>query len=453
MFKFLPKSLTDLFQNLEQPDEGDALGADIDRTIRFGFKILAYGLGGFVLWAVLVPLGEGVPAPGTVAIADKSKIVQHLQGGIVKDVLVKEGDWVKKDDVLLRLDPAEVLANYQTVRQQFFGLRAMEGRLIAEQTDLEKINFDQDLLNASIQDPIIKQHIVVQEQLLQSRRDALHASIFANNAQIKGLEAQIKGFQDMIASRTEHYKLLSIQLAGLKDLVAEGYAPRNQQFEMQNQMHDISAFISENQSQQLQARHSISQIQQQTIALQTNYQKEVNTMLQDVRREVDGLQERYRAAQFQLQRLDIKAPASGQVVGLTTHTVGGVIQAGSTLMTIVPENEPLIVETKVPPQFIDRIHANDMADISFSTFAHSPLLVVKGLITSISADVLMDDSTKTSYYLVRIAITDEGMQKLGNRQMQPGMPVQVVIKTGERTLMNYLLHPFSKRISAALREE
>lgn len=122
-------------------------------------------------------------------------------------------------------------------------------------------------------------------------------------------------------------------------------------------------------------------------------------------------------------------------------------------MTIVPENEPLIIETKVPPQFIDRIHANDEADISFSTFAHSPLLVVKGVITSISADVLMDEASKTSYYLVRIAITDEGMQKLGNRQMQPGMPVQVVIKTGERTLMSYLLHPFSKRISSALREE
>jgi protease secretion system membrane fusion protein len=163
--------------------------------------------------------------------------------------------------------------------------------------------------------------------------------------------------------------------------------------------------------------------------------------------------EKFRALQDELGRTQVRSPAAGQVVGLNMQTVGGVIGPGQKLMDIVPEKEPLLLEARVAPHMIDRVRADMPVDVRFSSFAHSPQLVVDGKVVSISGDLLTDPANNTQYYLARVSITPEGMKNLGKRQLQPGMPVEVVFNTGERTLLTYLLHPLTKRIAASMKEE
>jgi protease secretion system membrane fusion protein len=172
-----------------------------------------------------------------------------------------------------------------------------------------------------------------------------------------------------------------------------------------------------------------------------------------VTREVQSGEAKFRALSDDLSRIDIKSPAAGQVVGLAVQTVGAVVQPGQKIMDIVPDNELLLIETRVSPNLIDRVHAGLPVDIRFNAFSHSPQLVVEGKVVSISGDLLTDPQSNASYYLSRVSVTPEGYKKLGKRSLQPGMPVEVVLKTGERTLLAYLLHPLTKRIAASLKEE
>ncbi|MCX7169732.1 MAG: HlyD family efflux transporter periplasmic adaptor subunit, partial [Proteobacteria bacterium] len=182
------------------------------------------------------------------------------------------------------------------------------------------------------------------------------------------------------------------------------------------------------------------------------YRKEVDTQLSEVRREVQADAEKYKASTQELGRTVIRAPSEGQVLGLTVQSVGAVVGPGQKLMDIVPKNETLLLEAKVPPHLIDKVHAGLEVDVRFSSFAHSPSLVVQGKLESISSDLLSEQNGSV-YYLARISITPEGMKELGNRQMQAGMPAEVVIKTGERTVLTYLLHPLFKRMAASMKEE
>jgi protease secretion system membrane fusion protein len=201
------------------------------------------------------------------------------------------------------------------------------------------------------------------------------------------------------------------------------------------------------------ASQTIAELRQRAIARQQEYRKEIETQLADVSREVVGDAERFRALKDDLGRTEIKSPATGQVVGLVVQTVGGVIGAGMKLMDIVPDNELLMLETQVAPHLIDRVKDGLPVDVRFSAFAHSPQLVVDGKVVSISGDLLSDPVTHASYYLARVAVTPDGLKRLGKRQMQPGMPVEVIFKTGERSLLTYMLHPLTKRMAASMKEE
>jgi membrane fusion protein, protease secretion system len=201
------------------------------------------------------------------------------------------------------------------------------------------------------------------------------------------------------------------------------------------------------------AQRSIAEMRQRTIQRQQEYRKEVETQLTEVARDVTSEEGKYLALQQDLERIDIKSPASGQVVALAVQTVGSVVQAGQKLMDIVPADEPLILEARVAPHMIDRVHEGLPVDVRFSAFAHSPQLVVEGKVISISHDLLTEAQTGQVYYLARAIVTPDGMKKLGKRRMQPGMPVEVVFTTGERSLLTYLLSPLTKRVAAAMKEE
>lgn len=426
---------------------------DTGRATRIGLWALALGFGGFVLWAALAPLDEGVPSQGLVSIDTKRKPVQHLSGGIVKEVLVREGQAVKEGQVLVKLDEAVARANFESVRQRYLGLRAMEGRLLAEQAGLAKISYHPDL-QAAATDPLIRQQMATQEQLFLSRRSALRADLQAIEESIQGQQALLQAYDGMLANRREQLLLLNEELANTRGLVREGYAPRNRQLELERMVAESNSAVAELLGNSARGRQAIAEMRQRAIARRQEYRKEVETQLADVTREVLADAEKFVAVKSDLERTEIRSPAAGQVVGLAVQTVGGVIQAGQKLMDVVPENEPLLLEARVAPHLIDKVHAGLPADVRFSAFAHSPQLVVQGKVESISADLLTDpQNPQVAYYLARVSVTPEGLKALGRRQMQPGMPVEVIIKTGERSLLTYLLHPLSRRLAASMKEE
>jgi protease secretion system membrane fusion protein len=437
----------------DQPQpEAHELNTDSRGPARLGLWALAIGLGGFLLWAAFAPLDEGVPSQGTVAINTKRKAVQHPTGGIVKEVLVGDGDRVKEGQLLIKLDEAVTKANYESVRQRYLGLRAMQGRLLAEQAGKGAIAFHPDLQSAS-KDPLIQSQILTQEQLFQSRKSALRADLQGMQESIQGQQSLIKSYQSILESRRNQLSLLNEELTHTRGLVKEGYAPRNRQLELERMTSDANGSIAELLGNIARAQNAVAELRQKLISRQQEYRKEVESQLSDVTREVQSDEGKFRAAADDLNRIEIKSPASGQVVGLAVQTVGGVIQAGQKIMDIVPENELLLVETRVAPNMIDRVHAGLPVDIRFSAFANSPSLVVDGKVVSISGDLLTDPQNGAQYFLSRVSVTPEGYKKLGKRTLQPGMPVEVVLKTGERSLMTYLLHPLTKRMAASLKEE
>ena len=426
---------------------------DSARPGRVGLWVLAIGFGGFVLWAALAPLDEGVPTQGTVTIDTKRKPVQHLSGGIVKEVLVREGQVVQEGQVLIKLDEAFTRANYESIRQRYLGLRATQGRLLAEQAGQSAISHHPDLTKAAA-DPLIAQQMQTQQQLFQTRRAGLRADLQAIEENIQGQQGMLQSYEGMLVNRRSQLALLNEELNNTRELVKEGYAPRNRQLELERMVADVSAGIGDLTGNMVRARQNIAELRQRVIARQQEYRKEVESQLTDVAREVLSDAEKFISVQADLERTEVKSPATGQVVGLAVQTPGSVVTQAMKLMDVVPEHEDLLLEARVPPHLIDKVRAGLPVDIRFSAFAHSPQLVVPGTVVSVSGDLLSEpQSPQITYYLARVAVTPEGMKILGKRQMQPGMPVEMVIKTGERTMLTYLLHPLTKRLAASMKEE
>jgi len=430
----------------------DTSAADARRIGRIGLLTLALGFGGFLLWAAFAPLDEGVPSAGMVAIDTKRKTVQHLSGGIIEKVVVREGDRVRQGQLLIRLDTAMARANHESVRQRYLGLRAMQARLTAEHTGAQHLVFHDDL-QAAAADPLIRHQMQTQEQLFHTRARLLRSDLQSIEESIEGQRGMYEAYTRMLRSRQAQSDSLNDELDNLRGLVADGYAPRNRQHELERLVADSSSGIADLLGNTVRAQRSMSELRQRAFSRQQEQHREVQTQLAEVDREVLAEQEKFKALADELARMDIKSPADGQVVGLAVQTVGGVIQAGQKLMDIVPGSAPLLLEAQVAPHLIDRVQSDLPVDVRFSSFAHSPQLVVEGKVQSVSSDLLTDPQTLASYYLARIEVTAEGLKRLGKRQLQPGMPVEVVFKTGERSLLTYLLHPLTKRIAASLTEE
>lgn len=434
--------------------EGTPLSTDTSQPIRLGFWVLIVGFGGFLAWAALAPLDEGVSASATVAIETHRRVIQHMSGGIVKQVPVREGQEVKAGDVLLEIDEAQTRATFESVRQNYMAQRAAESRLLAEQGERAAIEFHPDLL-AGGDDPLVRQHMATQTRLFTARRAALQAELSAARESIAGSEAQIAGIVSMITNRKAQAALQDEQIRSVRELAEQGYAPRNQLLQLEQSQAELRATLADLDANRVRAQQSIAEVRMRMAQRTQEYQKEAGAQLAEVRREVQAGQEKLRAITDELGRVQIKSPVDGQVVGLTVTAIGGVVTPGQRLMDVVPKGEALLVDAKIPPHVIDRIKVGDHTDIRFSAFAHSPQLVLDARLVSLGGDAITEGqgpSTQT-YYLGRVQVTPKGLKDLGDRVMQPGMPAEVVIRTGERTMLTYLLHPLTKRVAQAMKEE
>jgi len=258
-----------------------------------------------------------------------------------------------------------------------------------------------------------------------------------------------------LQSNRDQLASLQEELKGVRDLVNEGYVARNRQLELERDVSSINGNIFELQGNISRAKRSIAEMRQRIMQRQQEFKKESDGQLAQIRLELQAAQEKFKAFSEELGRTELRAPVAGQVVGLAVQTVGAVIQPAQKLMDIVPSNEKLLLETKIPPHLIDRVKVDQKVDVRFSAFAHSPQLVVEGSLESVSHDLVTEPTPQgnMSFYLARISVTPDGLKKLGDRQMQPGMPAEVIIKTGERSMLTYILSPLTKRVAGAMKEE
>jgi len=427
--------------------------SDTRQPIRLGLWVLVGGFALFTLWAALAPLDEGVIAVSRVSSETNRLAIQHLQGGVIRSVAVIEGQQVKAGDLLVELDEASTRANFESIRQNYLAQRAAESRLMAEMEGATALQFHEDLRNSD--DTVAAQLMAVQKQLFAARRAALAAERAAIGEQIAGYRGQIVGLQQVLDNRRARRDLLSTQIEGVRALAADGYAPRNQLLQLEEQATELRGSIADADSQIQRSRNAIAELQARLAQRVQETLTEVSRELSEVRREVQANQEKLVAIRAELGRTRITAPVDGQVVGLAIAGAGGVVGSAQRLMDIVPQQARLVLDAQVPPHVIDRVRAGDPTEVRFSGFSDSPTLMAEGRVLSISSDSVTQEvgATTNTFYLARVELTEAGQRALGQRTMQPGMPAEVLINTGERSLLTYLLHPLTKRIAAAMKEE
>jgi protease secretion system membrane fusion protein len=426
------------------------------QPIRLGAAVLVVGFGAFLLWAGFAPLDQGVPASGTVAIETRKKTIQHSSGGVVKDVLVKEGQWVKEGEVLLEVSDTQARANNETIKQAYLSQRTVEARLEAERNNASNVAFGPEILESKA-DLFVQQVMLTQQTLFAARRASYNSEVSALEQSIQALKDQLWGVDQSLANRLVQIQLQEKHLKSIKTLAEEGYAPKNQVLQMEQMQTELKTALSDLKSNQSRLSRSIEESQFRLVQRKQDVLKDVLAQLAEVKKEIQAGKERLTATSEELARTQIKSPVEGQVVGMGISATGGVVMAGQKLMDIVPKSEALLVDAKVQPHIIDKVHTGMEVSVRFNTFANTPQLVVPGKLVALSSDVITDPSAGmagvSSYYLGRVEITTDGLKILGNRVLQPGMPTEVLFKVGERTLLQYIMYPLTKRIAASLKEE
>lgn len=428
--------------------------AEANRVVRLGVMFLLVGFGGFLLWAVLAPLDEGVAAQGVVIVEGNRKAVQHLQGGIISKILVGDGDLVKVDQPLLELDKTQLEASLATIRSNYWQTQALNDRLQAERNHAEKISFSSALTRVT-DSAKIRAIMLAQEQLFVSRRIALvnERSILEQAA--AGAQEQVKGLKSLEESRSRQIALLEQDIAGLRELVADGYAPRSRLYEMERMLAQINGERGGTLAEIQRANRQIAEAKLRILQSDQNFQKDVDTQLSQVQPELERWTNELHGREEDLERTTLRAPSEGRVVGLSVHTVGGVIKPGELLMEIVPENERLIIDAQLPTHLIDKVHTGLPAEIRFSSLGvRGQVPVLSGQVSSVSADRLVDQRG-VPYYAAKLKVDPASLQELQklHLRIQPGMPAEVLIKTGERSLLDYLLRPLLNHFASALKEQ
>ncbi|MCX7823068.1 MAG: HlyD family type I secretion periplasmic adaptor subunit [Syntrophobacterales bacterium] len=414
--------------------------------------ILVVAFGGFMVWAIFAPLDEGVPVPGNITVFSQRKVVQHLTGGIVKDILVKDGDEVEEGQVLIVLDDAQAKVRAIATKSEYYGARVLEARLFAERIMAKEFEVPQDIIEQAKDDPRLAEYIKVQQELFKVRRKSLENSTNILREQIRGLEEYIKGIEKVQQSKQHQIEILQGQLTSLRELAKDGYYPRNRLLDLERALADLIGSRSEELANIERARRSIAELKFKILNLQEEFLKDVDAQLSDVHKKVEALEKQYQAEVDTLERTRIRAPVSGIVMNLAIHTLGGVISPGQPIMEIVPKNADLIIEAIVSPQEIDKVHPGLSADLRFTAFHDRNTPTLLGKVIFVSPDRLVDKTRGIPYYLCHVQVTPEELRKLGNKELRPGMPVEVIIKTGERTLWNYLTKPLTDRVAKAMKE-
>ncbi|MCA6943342.1 HlyD family type I secretion periplasmic adaptor subunit [Pectobacterium polaris] len=425
---------------------------DEKRAVRLGWLLVLAGFGGFLLWALFAPLDKGVMVNGSVVISGNRKVVQHNQGGIVDKIQVKDGDRVEAGQILLTLNEVDARSASEGLDGQYLQLVAREGRLLAEQQRLSDMVMT-PRLQPLAEKPEMRLITALQHDLLHSRQQSLKLEAEGMRSSIAGMEASLSAQRQVMSSKQKQRETLEQQLQGLRSLAAENYVPRNKMLENERLLAQLNGDIAQLVGDINRTRRDI---EQQTLLIaqrQQEYDKEVNSELADVRALLSDVGSKKEKADFNLANIQMRAPVSGTVVGLKVFTEGGVIAPGQTLLEIVPDDQPLLVDARLPVELVDKVWPGLSVELQFVAFNQSTTPRVAGTVELLSADRLLDERDGSPYYSLRVQVDEAGKRALEGLEVKPGMPVQGFVRTGERSFVNYLFKPLMDRLHLALTEE
>lgn len=416
-----------------------------------GFTTILVAFGGFGTWAAYATLDSAAIAPGIVVVETERKSVQHLEGGLVKQILVRDGDRVVKDDVLIRLEDTHAKAMYDIVRSELDGALAEESRLVAERDGADDIAFPPDLAARSRASKVRKA-LTGQRNLFTARRNALRGQVAILEKSIAQYREEIEGLRSQQAAREQQLTILADELQGLRKLLKQGNVPRNEVLAYERRIAELSGEKGRFMADVSRAEQGIAEARLRIGQLQKTSLEEVVAELRDIQERIFGLEERLVAAKDVLGRTEIRAPSSGVVMGMQAHTTGGVVAPAQEILQVVPVGDRLVVEARVDPIDIDDVAIGQEATVRLTAFKMRSTPIIVGTLINLSADRLVDEHSGAPYYLARIEVSKEELASLGNLELQPGMPVEALIRTGARTALGYMLSPLTENIDLAFRE-
>ena len=430
------------------------LGRSVIGPTVFAILIVAVFLGGFGAWAALAPLSSAAIATGVVSPDGNRRTIQHLEGGIIREILVSEGDVVLLDDPVMVLEDVTSRAERDMRESRLHVFRTLEARLETELLDGNALVFPDDLIALGADDPVVARAIDDQRRQFQVRNGAMENRQQILEARVAQLQEEIAGREAQIVSQERQLELIEREIADVESLVSRGLERMPRLLSLQRTEAEIAGDIGENQAAIAQAEQAIGETQLQMIELVSSRREENAESLASVRAEMTTISEELRSYQDALQRTVIRSPVQGTVVNLRFHTVGGVIRPGDPVVDIVPDNEELIVDARVSPIDIDVVHAGLPAEIHLTAYSQRNLPRLTGEVRTVSADRLTDQATGEPYYQAIVEVPAADVQALGEDiALTPGMPVDVMIATGDHTVLTYLMAPIERSLARTFREE
>ncbi len=421
-------------------------------VIRLGWWIVTAGVGGFFVWASTAPLDQGVPLTGTVIVSTKQKSIQHLTGGTVEAILVREGDVVKAGDTLVRMNSVQTTSNAEAHRGQYLIARTTEARLIAERDEKSEIAYPPALHGAK-GDPRVITNLELQRQLLAARQEGIRSELAGIQENIAGLVLQQKGLEESLGGKRRRLQFMTQQLINMRTLAGEGYVALNRLLELEQLHAQTEGAIGEDVGNIGRIGQQVAELKLRSLQRKQEYRKDVHAQLSEVQKEADSLANRLAGLDYELANSQIRAPVDGTIVGVNVFTQGGVIGPGFLLMSIVPSGDELVVEGRVPVHLIDKVHAGLPVELIFSAFNANLTPRVPAFATQVSADRFLEEKSGAPYYKLLAQVSPEGMKITAGMEIRPGMSVDLFVKTGERTMMNYLLRPVYDHLRMSLTEK
>jgi HlyD family type I secretion membrane fusion protein len=426
--------------------------SDPRRPIRIGGLIILATFGGFGLWAAVSKIDSAAMAPGVVTVESNRRAIQHLEGGIVRDILVEDGATVKAGDVLVRLEDTRAKAQVNILDDDLDSDLAIEARLLAERDGLKDPVYPKELLDHVAQSK--------NEALISGQTNLFHARMTAIGGQKLILEQRVEQYKEQIVGLRALQKSKEVQLAtiqdelhGLAGLLESGYVTKSRVLALQREEARLQGETGDHISAIARAEQGIGEAKLQMFQLDKQHQEEVAKDLRDVQNRILEARQKVIAADDVMRRIDITAPVDGTVLNLAVHTKGGVVAPGATIMEIVPNNDALVLEVQISPLDIDSIHTNDKVAIHISAVDTRLTPVIYGTLETISADRITDQRTGNSYYKGRVTITKEELDRLGEHKLHSGMAVEAMVQRGEQSVLHYLLKPLIDSLTHSFKEK
>ena len=423
--------------------------------IKFGIIFLILTLGIFTLWGTTAPLNSALIASGEVVVDSYRKTIQHYEGGIIEQIFVRNGDHVNAGDPLIQLENAQFKAQLQNSYKQLQIARAELERLNAEQSFSSTIKFSEPLLKSAEIDLDISNALKQQSNLLKARVSAYEQETNALETRLEQTDEQMKGMQAQIDGLNQQLKLLKEEETAYTTLYNEGLGDNNRARELNRSIISTQNEINQLNSDTARLRIQNTETTLQIATRKQDFLKDVGDRLKRTQATYFDLQEKYQVAQDRVERSIVRAPEDGTIVDMKVHTIGSVANSGQALMDLVPVEDSFVVESRVMTNDINDIHVGQLADIRFSAFNTAITNVIEGEVINVSADRLQQREDQPPYYLARIKVTDKGQTDMANDAMQliPGMPAEVMIRRGERTLFSYIIKPLKDSFARSLKEK